>query len=209
MTPQELQQAMGCTATIAAQWAQPLTAACKKFDINTPARIAAFIAQIGHESASLLTLSENLNYSAQGLANTWPRRFAVDSSQSPPQPNKEALLIARNPEAIANSVYANRLGNNAAGDGWKYRGRGPIQITGKSNYTDAGKGIGVDLVKNPEKALQPDIGAMIAAWFWSTRGLNSLIDAGQFDKVTRIINGGTNGATDRQTRYDRARKVFK
>lgn len=201
MTPEQLQQAMGCTDAIARTWAKPLTDACARFFIDSPARLAAFIAQVGHESASLTALSENLNYSAEALVRVWPTRLTPLT----------ATAYARQPEKIANLVYANRMGNGPeiTGDGWRYRGRGPIQITGKANYGDAGQAIGEFLVPKPERVLEPAIGALVAAWFWSNRGLNRLADAGEFDKITKAINGGTNGAADRQDRHERAKKVFK
>ena len=126
------------------------------------------------------------------------------------QPNATALRIARRQEDIANLTYAGRMGNGdaASGDGWRYRGRGLIQITGRANYIACGEGLSLDLIKQPELLEKPQHACMSAAWFWATKGLNTLADAGQFDKITQRINGGQNGAADRQVLYARALKVL-
>lgn len=165
--------------------------------INTPDRIAAFLAQLGHESLDFKALSENLNYSADGLLKTFPKYF---DSQS-------ASQYARNPQAIANRVYANRLGNGdeSSGDGWKYRGRGPIQLTGRANYRaftrDVGAAYGVNFEAAPDLVSQPRWGFKAAAWYWATKNLNPLADAGNFDRITYLINGGYVGKEDRDARY--------
>lgn len=197
--------------TRARQWIDPLTAAMTRFGITTPARIAAFLAQISLESAGLTRIVENLNYSAQGLAATWPHRYAVGGRNGPRpyQPNALALRLHRNPEAIANNCYADRMGNGpeARGNGWRYRGRGPKQITGHDNYAACGKGIGLDLLNNPDLLLQPSHGAAAAGWFWSSNGLSALADKGDFAGITRAINGGLighddNDRSDKDTRVD-------
>ncbi|MBJ2181457.1 glycoside hydrolase family 19 protein [Pseudomonas veronii] len=165
--------------------------------VGTP-RAAAFIAQVGHESGQLTRLVENLNYSADGLMKTWPSRFDL----------VRATACARKPEQIANVVYACRMGNAAPGDGWKYRGRGPIQVTGKANYAACGEALGLDLINHPELLEKPQYAAMSAAWFWSANGLNTLADAGDLTKITRRINGGLTGQADRQALYDKALKVL-
>lgn len=175
--------------------ARELCKAMESARIDTSARIAAFLAQVGHESAGLTVMSENLNYSAQGLASTWPKRFrAPDGS-----PTALAQQIARKPVDIANAVYADRMGNGspASGDGWRYRGRGPIQITGKYNYQAAEKAAGLPLVQNPDLAALAEGGAKIAAWIWSREGLNELADADKFEEMTRRINGGVIGLRER------------
>ena len=175
-----------------------LNVAMNKFAIVTRLRIAAFIAQVGHESGQLTRLVENLNYSAEGLMKTWPSRFDL----------VRATAAARKPEQIANIVYAGRMGNTEPGDGWKYRGRGLIQITGRANYAACGEALGLDLLSKPELLELPQYAAMSAAWFWSTKGLNTLADKGDFVKITRRINGGLNGQADRQGLYDKALKVL-
>ncbi|QYW06488.1 putative endolysin [Pseudomonas phage UAntarctica] len=189
-------------------WAEPLTVAMISSQIGTRLRITAFLAQIAHESAGLVAVVENLNYSAEALVKTWPTRFTAAS----------AAAVARNPEKIANIVYGGRMGNTSPGDGWKYRGRGPIQITGLDNYRACGVALGIDLVSNPEKLEEPKYGARAAAWFWETKGCNTLADlsgvetakelAG-FTDLTKRINGGTNGLDDRLKRFKLALSVIR
>lgn len=203
MTPSKLAAAANISAELADKWGGPLTAAMDKFAINTPRRQAQFIAQIAHESGGFKQLTENLNYSAQGLASTWPGRFSTGTG-----PNELAREIARNPEKIANAAYGLRMGNNAQGDGWRYRGRGLIQLTGKANYQAAASAIGAPLVEQPDLVAEPAMAAMTAAWFWSKNGLNALADSGDTRAVTKRINGGTTGLDDRLARYVRAEKVL-
>lgn len=175
--------------------ARELCKAMESARIDTAARIAAFLAQIGHESAGLTALSENLNYSAQSLATTWPQRFRAPNGQ----PNATALSIARKPVDIANTVYAGRMGNGPAstGDGWRYRGRGPVQLTGRANYAAASAATGLPLEESPDLAALPEGGAKVAAWFWSKNGLNALADADRFEEITKRINGGLIGYRER------------
>jgi len=217
LTASTIQQAVGCSAAIAAAWAEPLNTAFRVFGISTPKRAAAFLAQVGHESGGLSTVVENLNYGAQGLANTWPSRYAANPKARPLVPNQLARALERKPQAIANNAYAGRMGNGpeASGDGWRYRGRGPIQNTGKANYTGMrdtlrAKGIaGVpDFEAQPELLELPKWGALAAGAYWETRNLNRLADAGQFDTITERINNGQTGAADRRARYSRALKVL-
>lgn len=171
-------------------WADPLAETFERFEINTPERQSAFIGQCMHESGNFKTLKENLNYSAKGLHATWPARFPSE---------EEAAPYNRAPEKIANKVYADRMGNGdeASGDGWKYHGRGLIQLTGKSNYKAAGDALGVDLVATPELVEQPKYAALTAGWFWSAHDLNALADAENNEAITKRINGGTLGLEDR------------
>jgi putative chitinase len=169
-------------------WLEPLTAAFQRFDINTPERQAAFIGQCAHESGNFKTLQENLNYSAKGLHATWPSRFASEADAQP---------FHRNPEKIANKVYSGRMGNTNEGDGWKYRGRGLIQLTGKDNYRLASDALGVDFVADPDLVLTRPYAALTAAWFWNKRGLNKEADAKDYVTMTKKINGGTIGLDDR------------
>jgi putative chitinase len=178
---------------IAAQWLQPLNAAMLRFSIDTPQRAAAFIGQCAHESGNFTALSENLNYKAESLVRVWPRHF----------PTLEvAAQYHRQPEKIANRAYANRMGNGpeASGDGWKYRGRGLIQLTGKDNYRLASDALSVDLVATPDLVTQPDMAALTAAWFWNKNNLNALADAGNNELISKRINGGTHGMDDRLQR---------
>ena len=169
----------------------PDTAA--KFGINTPLRLAHFLAQCGHESAGFKATQENLNYSAKGLMGIFKKYFPTETL---------AKQYERNPQKIANKVYSNRMGNGAeaTGEGYKFRGRGYIQLTGKDNYTAFGKSIGEDIVSNPD-VVSGKYALLSAAWFWSNNGLNKLADGGSADTVvttiTKRVNGGTIGLPDR------------
>lgn len=178
-----------------------LQSALNEFGVNTPKREAAFLAQIAHESGELTIFAENLNYSAKGLMATWPKRF--------PDPVK-AQQYERNPQKIASHVYANRIGNGdeASGDGWRFRGRGPIQITGRENYQKYGSRLNVDLISDPDKATTPEVGFRIAGLYWKENGLNELADGGMFETITKRINGGLKGLEDRVKYYTRAKQVL-
>jgi len=169
----------------------PDTAA--KFQINTPLRLAHFLAQCGHESGGFRATQENLNYSAKGLNGIFKKYFPTEAS---------AAAYARNPQKIANKVYGGRMGNGleASGDGYKFRGRGYIQLTGKDNYTAFGKAIGEDICANPDKVAST-YALLSAAWFFSKNGLHKMADGGATDQVvtsiTKRVNGGTIGLADR------------
>jgi putative chitinase len=162
-------------------------------------RQAAFIAQCAHESGSFTTFIENLNYSAEGLHNTFPKYFASVQAAKP---------FERQPEKIANKVYGGRMGNNTTGEGWKFRGRGLIQLTGKENYTKCGKTIGVDLLTNPDYASTIEGAFKTALWFWNSNGLNAFADKEDLVGMTKKINGGTKGLEERKEFYHRAVKVL-
>lgn len=164
----------------------------EKYSINTPLRIAHFLAQTAHESACLLHTEENLNYSAKALIAVFSSHFTDET---------QAQEYARQPEAIANRVYASRLGNGdeASGDGWRFRGRGLIQLTGKSNYFAFSKDTGCDALIQPEcLSQQPEWAVMTAGWFWDKHQLNTLADQDNVRAITRTINGGFNGLKDRE-----------
>jgi putative chitinase len=180
-------------------WLDPLTAAFTRFEINTPERQAAFIGQCAHESANFKTLQENLNYSAKGLNATWPSRFPSEA---------EAQPYHRQPEKIANKVYSGRMGNLEEGDGWKYRGRGLIQLTGKDNYRLASDALGVDFIADPDLVLTKEYAALTAAWYWNKRGLNKEADAKDFTGMTKKINGGVIGLADRVAHINTALGVL-
>lgn len=180
-----------------------------KNNINTKLRVAQFLAQCGHESNDFTVLQENLNYSALGLAKTWPSRYSV-TKQPPYTPNDLANKLNRNPEAIANNVYANRLGNGpeSSGDGWKFRGHGAIQITGKENTSKFAKYVGMTLDQAVDY-MNTTKGAIDAScWYWIDHNLNAYSDQGDTLTVTKIINGGTNGLDDRKFRYERCMGVL-
>ena len=195
-----LLEAMGIRHALAVQWLPHLSMAAHRYQIDAnPRRLAAWLATIAHESARLTTLVENLNYSAQGLARTWPGRYA----DMPGQPNATAQRIARRQEDIANLTYAGRMGNGdaASGDGWRYRGRGLIQITGRANYAQSGAELGLDLINKPEQLEQPYLAALSAAEWWHRHGCNVFADAGDMTEVTRRVNGGLTGLDDRLKLY--------
>jgi putative chitinase len=209
--------AAGVKQATAQKWVDAVAAACQEFNIDTPQRIAGFLSQCAHESGGFERLQENLNYSADGMAGVWPKRFAVLGPDGKPvkkdgknQPNKFALALHRKPEMIANVVYSGRMGNGPteSGEGWKYRGRGLKQLTGKTNHSNCSKGLGVDLVDNPDLLLEPTYAARSAAWFWSTSKCNVFADAGDIEGLTRRINGGLVGIDDRKKRYASAMRSF-
>ena len=209
--------AAGVKQATAEKWVDAVAAACKEFHINTPQRVAGFLSQCAHESGGFERLQENLNYSADGMAGIWPRRFAVLGPDGKPakkdgknQPNKFALALHRKPEMIANVVYANRMGNGPteSGEGWKFRGRGLKQLTGKDNHRACSAGLGVDLVENPDLLLEPVYAARSAAWFWATNKCNTFADAGDIEGLTKRINGGLIGIDDRKKRYASAMSSF-
>lgn len=183
------------------QWLKPLEITFAKYDINTPKRQAAFIGQCAHESNNFKTLEENLNYSAGALMRTWPSRF--------PDANT-AEKYAFYPQAIANKVYGGRMGNGVeeTNDGWKYHARGLIQLTGKENYANCGSGMGVDLLSMPDLLNTPEYAALSAGWFWNKKGLNTLADAGDYETMTKRINGGTLGLEDRKAKIAKVLSVL-
>lgn len=200
-------RATGITEQLAARWHPHITAAMKEFGIIDPEHQAMFIAQVGHESGGFMRLQENFNYSVPGLAG-FVRAGRITQSQANAlgrKPYEQSLPLERQ-RAIANLVYSKRLGNNGPGDGWFYRGRGLIQITGMSNYRDCGNGLKVELVSQPELLAQDVYAARSAAWFFSSKGCMKY--PGDLVRVTQIINGGQNGIEDRRARYAAARKAL-
>jgi putative chitinase len=181
-------------------WCEALNKILPDYDITTPSRIAAFIAQTAHESGGYTALHENLNYRAESLCRVWPRYFNSGNAND----------YAHQPEKIANKAYANRMGNGSeeSGDGWKYCGRGLIQLTGKSNYQAFADSIETDLSEIPA-FLQTFEGAIQSAcWFWENNNLNKWADAGNIEKMTQIINGGQLGIDDRKARYTHALQIL-
>lgn len=198
-----LLEALGVRHALAVQWLPHISQAAHRYKIDAnPRRLAAWLATIAHESARLTTLVENLNYSAQGLAQTWPSRYADMTGQ----PTATAIRIASRQEDIASLTYAGRLGNGSAGsgDGWRYRGRGLIQITGRGNYDRSGDELGLDLILNPERLEEPYYAALSAAEWWHRHGCNELADTGDMAAVTRKVNGGMTGLDDRLKLYSAA-----
>jgi putative chitinase len=180
---------------------EPLNYTFEKFSINTRPRIAAFLAQTGHESAHFKAMRENLNYSRDALLRVFPRHFPTVAL---------AESYARQPERIANRVYANRMGNGdeASGDGWKFRGRGLIQLTGRQNVSRFAEYVGLNLDEAISYLETVEGACMGAGWFWHVNNLNRFADSGDFDTLTRRINGGVNGLADRRRLLERAQKSF-
>lgn len=180
-------------------WIELLNEILPKYKIDTPDRVNMFLAQAAHESAGFYRLTENLNYSAEGLAATWPSRYRG--------PNRLAFNIARNPRLIANHTYANRMGNGnvESEDGWRYRGRGIFQLTGRNNYAAFFEHI--DEYLNPELLTEPEYAIRSACWFWDINKLNNYADVHDIFGCTKVINGGLNGIIDRETKYNALRKV--
>lgn len=200
------------------KWLPHIIKTCEEFEINTRRRISAFLAQTSHESAGYTMLEENLNYSDVTMAAVWPPRFAVQEpdpnrpgktrakkdEKGKNIPNAFAKALHRKPEAIANSVYSNRMGNGTpeSGDGWKHRGMGVKQLTGKDNHKRCGEYLGVDLVANPEKLLEPEFAVRSAGWFWKVNNLSKFADVSDIKGMTQVINGGLIGLPQRQALYD-------
>lgn len=199
---QEHLAAMIPTNKKVAMWHKAMLEIFPKYEINTPNRIAGFVAQCAHESTNFTTLEENLNYSEAQLLKVFSRYFG-------PAPKRNAKEYAKKPEMIANYVYmdefrSSKMGNVKPGDGWLFRGRGLKQLTGRENYTNFGKSIGMT-AEEAAVYVATEKGAIESAcWFWNTKNLNAIADAGDIVKMTKIINGGDIGLADRKKRYDAA-----
>lgn len=200
------------------KWIDAVKKTCAEFQIDTPKRIAAFLAQTAHESGGYTMLTENLNYKAATLAACWPNRFAVLGPDKKPKkdekgkniPTAVANSIAGKPELIANMVYSSRMGNGPAesGDGWLFRGRGLKQLTGRDNVTRCSNALGVDLVANPDLLLEPEYAARSAGWFWKSNKLSDFADVEDIKGMTIKINGGLIGIDDRKARYAKCLAAF-
>lgn len=198
-------------------WLPVVQKALGKHGIESNRQVAAWLAQTAHESAGYTVLAENLNYSAQGLAATWPNRFAEQApdparpGKTRPKkdakglnvPNRFAVALHRQPKAIADVVYSGRMGNGPieSGDGSLFLGRGLKQLTGRENVTRCAAALGVDFVSNPDLLLEPRYAALSAAWFWTDKKCGLLADADDFKALTVRINGGLIGIEDRTRRY--------
>jgi putative chitinase len=182
-------------------WHEVLEQLLPDYDINTPLRVAHFIAQCAHESGNFVFIKENLNYGAPGLMKTFKRYF----------PTQElAQQYAKKPEMIANRVYANRMGNGdeASGDGWRYCGRGLIQLTGRDNYTFFAGSLGISVEEASEYLATFEGAAQSACWYWEQNNLNRFADANDVRGLTRAINGGYIGLEDRQKHTEHALHVL-
>ena len=185
-------------------WLPWLQKTCDRYSINNVNRQSAFLGQCMHESNSFKVLQENLHYSSNGLKSVWGSRFPT---------NEIADKYANHPDMIANKVYANRMGNGdeESGDGWKYRGRGIIQCTGKDLYKTLSNALNIDLISDPDMLLEMPYASMSAGWFWNKKGLNELADQNNYEatkEMTKRINGGFNGLDDRILKIEQAKKVL-
>jgi putative chitinase len=190
----------------AAIWSDPLSQCMQWASIHTPNNKSGFLANLLHESMMLTTFNENLNYSASALLNMWPKRFTKATAnrygRTPDHPADQ--------RAIANIAYGNRHGNRPfpADDGWRYRGRGPIQLTFLNNYAAFSKDTGIDVVANPDLVSRPDVGSTAAAWFWRTRGCDQLAEQERLTELCERINGGRNGLAHRNQLFYEIRKLL-
>lgn len=213
ITPQSLQAATGCAPVRAAMFSPHLVEASRLFEIDTPLRVSAFVAQMAHESANFAALTEGLSYSRErlvelGKMNGPASRWAAAAAQ--------ADRLARNPQGLANFVYARRMGNGdeASGDGWRYRGRGLKQVTGRANYEAITEIIqsklpdAPDFVREPDLLTEPRWAALSAGAFWHDNELNELADAQRFTDLSVRVNGGKIGLNERRALYRRARAAF-
>jgi putative chitinase len=183
------------------KFCEPLNKAMEEFSIDNPKRQAMFLAQCAHESGMFSAVSENLNYKAETLVKVFHKYFPdLDAAND----------YAKQPEKIANKVYGNRMGNGdeESGDGYRYRGRGLIQLTGKNNYTACGEGLGMDLHENSDYLSTPEGAARSAGWFWDNNDINSDADEDDIVKATKIINGGTIGLEERKALWEKALQVL-
>ncbi len=185
------------------KYVDALNDVCGYYDMfERPSRAAGFLAQLAHESGGFNAVVENLNYSAAGLRKTFSKYFPTDEL---------AAQYARKPEMIANRVYANRMSNGpeASGDGWKFRGRGLIQLTGRHNYTRFAEGLGITLDETIAYLETPEGAVSSAGWFWDNNDLNNYCDRDDFVGLTKRINGGTIGLADRKHHYEVALNALK
>lgn len=215
ITANQLVKIFPQSKAVAQQYADLFNELFAQYGITEPVHAAGFISQVGHESGGFTRLVENLNYSAQGLASTWKNRYStgkmiVVKGKRVPEPNALALSLHRRPEAIANNTYANRMGNGpeSSGDGWKYRGRGLIQITGRYNYEQAAKATGLDLINHPELLEEPRNATIVSLDYWKRNGLSKVAATQDIKALTRAINGGLIGLSDREDHFEKALEVL-
>ena len=207
---EQLRVATGCTRERAELYLPFLQGTMKAYAITSQRRMAGFLSQISHESAQLSRLSESLNYSVDGLMRTFGRHriSAADCRRLGRAAGRPAQQ-----DAIANAVYGGRwglenLGNSEPGDGWRFRGRGLKQLTGRDNYARCGFAIGEDFLSNPDRLLMPVNAALSAGWFWASHRLNEIADRGDVAAMTRVVNGGANGLAERTALFGQALGVF-
>lgn len=198
LTAGQLSRAAGIPLAEAADWLPHINAAAARASVLNAPRWAMFLAQLGHESGSFRRLVESLDYTPDALMRTWPSRYTLTLAQQ----HGRHLRTPANQQAIACHVYNGRMGNRpGTDDGWRYRGRGLPQITGRDMYKACGDGLGLPLLAQPDLLTEPEHAAMAGGWYWTLRSLNGPADARDVERATRIINGGVNGLADRQARY--------
>jgi len=205
MTQDEFTRAAGLSLAMGAKWFPFIDAAMREFKIDTPLQKAHFIAQVGHESGGFTRIVESLNYSVEGLLATFPSRITKAQAQM----LGRSATQAADQRQIANLVYGNRLGNRAGtDDGWNFRGRGLIQITGRSNYKACGEVLKIDLENQPATLAEEKYAALSAGWFWQSRNINAAAERDDLTGVRKLVNGGTNGIDDCAARLAKAKAVL-
>jgi len=210
LTASSFQLATGVSNALRDAWFPHIAASLSAFHISTPLRQAHFLAQTGHESAGFLKVEEGLNYRYGVLLAMFGKRITQAEAMKYGRVDGGPNAQPANQQMIASIIYANRNGNGdvASGDGYRYRGRGLIQITGKANYAALVKQLGADVVANPDLLLGYRFAAMSAAAWWKNHGLNELADSDDVTRITRIINGGTNGLDDRKSRLSKSKGIL-
>jgi putative chitinase len=207
---EEIMAGTGANRANAARFLEHIQAACKIYEINTPQRVAGFISQIGHESGGLASLQENLNYSVDAVLRMFGRHRI---SEADARAFGRTATQRANPEQLANRLYGGdwgrrNLGNTQPGDGWRYRGRGLKQLTGRSNFQRCGDALKIDLIGNPDLLLEAGPATHSAGWFWSTNGCNQIADRGDIPALTKRINGGDFGLKERTALFNAAMTSF-
>ncbi|MFJ5159460.1 glycoside hydrolase family 19 protein [Pantoea sp. NPDC088449] len=206
LTPSNFQRATGVSDALRDKWFPRIAASMNSFGITTALRQAHFLAQVGHESAGFTKVEEGLDYSENALLAMFGKRITAAQAKAYGRNAEHSA----NQKMIANIIYANRNGNGdvASGDGYRYRGRGIIQITGKANYAALSGQLSADVVANPDLLTENLQAAMSAAAWWKNHGLNELADLDDVTRITKVINGGTNGLEDRKSRLLKAKGIL-
>lgn len=210
LTISNFQRATGVSNLLRDVWYAPIAAAMGKYEINTPLRQAHFLAQVGHESAGFTKAQESLNYRYGALLALFGNRISQADAMKYGRVDAGSDAHPADQKMIGSIIYANRNGNGDrnSGDGYRYRGRGLIQITGRANYAALVKQLGVDILANPDLLTGYNLAAESAAAWWKNHGLNEIADSDDVTRITRIINGGTNGLDDRKSRLSKAKGIL-
>lgn len=211
LTLEALQRATGAKREHAELYLPFLQGTCKAFDINTPRRLAGFLSQIGHESEHLSNIEENLNYSVEALLKFGRHRISEADALRYGRDDKTGQRADR--VAIANCIYGGdwgreKLGNTQPGDGWKFRGRGLKQLTGRDNYLRYGYSVDENVIDFPDRLFMPVNAALSAGWFWWVNRLNQIADRGDVPAMTKVVNGGANGLAERTALWHAGLEVF-